>query len=70
MTKAESLQIFKKGGWFDKFLILSYFKDCNMAMSVEGLREDVELLVRKKENCESVWFSLLASYVYTKCLLA
>ena len=58
----------KDGGWFDGYLILSYFKDCQSALS-DPVREDVELLVKNKANCEAVWYYLLALYVYTKCFV-
>lgn len=53
----------RKGGWFDKMIILSFFKD-SYAMKNEPLRIDIEALVKKKENCESVWYTLVALLIY------
>ena len=58
----------KKGGQYDKMIIISFFKDTYTALK-EPLRIDIEALVKKKEHCESVWYTLLALYIYQKCLM-
>jgi hypothetical protein len=58
----------RKGGWYDKMIIISFFKDTYTALK-EPLRLDIEALIKKKEHCESVWYTLLALYIYQKCLM-
>lgn len=64
MTPLEMTLLTKSGGFTDKILILSYFDDPYQATSME-LRSDVINMVKKKENAENVWYTLLALHIYT-----
>jgi len=67
LSEGEATNLAKGGGEINKWLILSYFKDVYQALNIE-LRTEVGILVKKKENLDKVWFTLLALYVYSKKL--
>jgi predicted RecB family endonuclease len=69
LSDKEIIVLTKTGGIFDKWLILSFFKDPYAALT-DQLRKEVAMLVKVKDNEEKVWFNLLALHVYTKFFLS
>ena len=67
LKQDEALILTKPGGICDRLLILSYYADPHKALNAE-LKEDMRTMIRKKQNIDCVWLTMLALYCYTKRL--
>jgi len=65
LTPNELILLVKTSGFYDKHLILSHFKDPFLPYLTSEIRSNIAQIVKKKENIDAVWYTLLGLYVYT-----